>query len=195
MTPEPEHKPHAAPPVEQPTSVPCASANLQTAEVWGAVLAAASERASLHTMLLNLQLVSINPDRAVVGHAPRDRFTAELALGQLVVLFERVLGKKIAVSIMQVKDAAPIAHATPPAPAARLAPMAAAPQTAEREPVQTAPASAPLRPAAPVDVEAAKAHPLVKRAAELLGARVVRITARPPAESPSTPEQAPPPAP
>ncbi len=172
-----------------PPSIPCATPHLEPAEVWQAILDAASERASVHTMISALTLVSLNPDRAVIGHAQRDRLTAEMALGHLAQLFERTLGRKVAVSLMQLKDAPRTAAPLP-------APAAPSPQSHNAHPAQrnTAPAalpepataaarSAPVpppapRPMAPVDVEAAKANPLVQRAAELLSAKVVRITAR-----------------
>lgn len=183
---------------EPPSSVPCATPNLQPSEVWQAVLDAASEKVSVHTMISALTLVSLNPDRAVIGHAQRDRMTAEMALGHLAQLFERTLGRRIAVSIMQVKDAprpaaAPAAPAAPPEPrpsgsGPNAQPSQRTPAAFTRtEPATAAPRNTPApapRPLAPVDVEAAKANPLVQRAAELLNAKVVRITAR--TEAPPT---------
>lgn len=175
------------------------------------MLAAAEERASVATMLSGLHLVSLTPERAVVGHSPRDRMTAEMALGHLSQLFERILGRKVAVSIMQVKDAA-TAPATPaalseprggasgsgpsapPAPAppqrapapsltARPAPAASpAPEPPPQRAIQ-----APTRALSPAEIDAAKAHPLVIRAGELLNAKVVRINARPDAPRPNQP--------
>ncbi|HZW08155.1 MAG TPA: hypothetical protein VFF65_13615, partial [Phycisphaerales bacterium] len=187
------------PPQEAPSAVPCASAGLSTAEVWGAVLDAAADRLSLHTMLSGLHLVSLNPDRAVVGHAPRDKFTAEMALGHLGPLFEKVLGRRVAVSLLQVKDApAPLpprptpeprpagSGPTPPPPREPQA-HTTRPEPAAPSPRASDPAAAPRSAPAAVDVEAAKANPLVQRAAELLGAKVVRITARTDSAPPQQP--------
>ncbi|HYD01138.1 MAG TPA: hypothetical protein VEB22_07920 [Phycisphaerales bacterium] len=149
-------------------------------------------------MLSSLHLVSLNPDRAIVGHAPRDKFTAEMALGHLGPLFERVLGRRLAISLMQVKGAPPspegkgrgggggldLGSGASAAQPQRPTPAApdALPVSSSRAPAAAppaAPAAAPRATAASaVDVEAAKANPLVQRAAELLGAKVVRITAR-----------------
>jgi hypothetical protein len=172
--------------LDAPIAVPCATPNLQTDEVWNAVLAA-NERASVATLLGSLHLVSLTPDRAVVGHAPRDKFTAEMALGHLAPLFEKALGRKVSISLMQVKDAPPRTESRPSGSGTSTQ-HAQAPVVAPR-PAATTPNSAPAaaaRTAAPdqeqpkskpvaIDVEAAKAHPLVQRAAELLGAKVVRI--------------------
>jgi len=176
-------------------SVPCATPNLQPEEVWRAVLDAAGEKASVYTLVSNLTLVSVNPERAVVGHAPRDKFTAEMALSHLVGLFEKALGRRVAVSLMQTKDAPKTATLPrPPAEApGTVAPSeprpsgSAAPRPQPRPAAAqaTAPSPQPV-PAAPIDAESLKANPLVQRAAELLGAKVVRITAR---NAPPPPQQ------
>ncbi|MBY0396587.1 MAG: hypothetical protein K2X91_08990 [Thermoleophilia bacterium] len=137
-----------------------------------------------------LRLVSLTPERAVVGHAPRDKFAAEMALGHLAPLFEKVLARKVAVSLMQVKEPAP--EPTRPAPGSASGTTAAPrprpqPPAPNQRPAAEAPAPGPhpAEPAKAVDVEAAKAHPLVQRAAELLGAKIVRIN--PPARIDNTP--------
>ncbi|MFT3687100.1 MAG: hypothetical protein QM783_19615 [Phycisphaerales bacterium] len=190
--------PQAAPtPVREsaadaPIAVPCATPNLQNDEVWSAVLAA-NERASVATLLASLHLISLTPDRAVVGHTPRDKFSAEMALGHLPPLFEKALGRKVAISLMQVKDAPPqLARPSPPAEPARDRAAADEGMGARSDAVPSAPVARESRPAsqtqnaqtpqakpAAVDVEAAKSHPLVQRAAELLGAKVVRVNAPP----------------
>lgn len=145
-------------------------------------------------MLSSLHLVSITPDRAVIGHPPRDKLTAEMALGHLALLFEKTLGRKIAISVMQVKDAPPASARSEPRPSGHAPSPHTSPQPQHHAPTpasSSAPYSAPPhaeqpapRPAA-IDVEAAKAHPLVQRAAELLGAKVVRVNPPPRKDTPS----------
>jgi hypothetical protein len=154
-------------------------------------------------MLASLALVSLTPERAVIGHALRDKFTAEMALGHLPGLLEKTLGRKVSVSLLQLKDAprpAPApepSRAQPPASApAQAAPFVPTPRQERSAPAPAAPSSRePGQPQPPArapltqaELEAAKNHPLVTRAAELLNARVVRVNARSdtPAPPPAT---------
>jgi len=189
---------------DAPLSVPCATSNLETTEVWTAILNAASEKNSLYTLVSSLHLVSLTPERAVVGHSPRDRMTAEMALGHLSQLFERILGRRVAVSIMQVKDAppsvaapvqpesrssAPVSVPAPPRPQTHPSPAFTPQRSAptQQAAVPATPSAQPSRALSATEIDAAKAHPLVVRAGELLNAKVVRINARTDSSKPTQP--------
>lgn len=149
------------------TSVPCNAPGLDaTMEVWPRVLAACEQKASLHAIVEKLWLVSLSPQRAVVGHTPRDKHTALMSIEHLKAIFTQVLGSPIVVLLQQVESA----------PAS----------TKTHEPQgDTSPAAEPEQPTPrattkAIDEQAAADHPLVKRAAELLNGKITRIQPRPP---------------
>lgn len=156
-----------------PAPIPCATPHESPAQVWAALLAAASDNDRLSAQLEKLELVSLSPQRAVLGHAPRNKIAAELALAHVQPLLARVLGHPVAVLLQPLPTTEHPRLVRAPLPLGEQAD--ASTTTSSNTPVPIPP-PAPTLDRAALDAEAQ--NPLVIHAMQALGATIRTIRPR-----------------
>ncbi|MFN7375670.1 MAG: hypothetical protein ACK54T_11085 [bacterium] len=158
-------------PTPTPAPIPCATPHESPAQVWAELIAAAGDNDRLSAQLEKLELVSLSPQRAVLGHAPRNKIAAELALAHVQPLLARVLGHPVAVLLQPLP--------TTEHPRLVRAPL---PLGEQADASTTTPAPSPLSPSPPAldraALDAEAQNPLVIHAMQALGATIRTIRPR-----------------
>ncbi|MBL8989980.1 MAG: hypothetical protein JNJ48_00205 [Phycisphaerae bacterium] len=129
------------------------------AALWAAVEARGRERGSLRPLLEQMKIESWIDDRVIVLVGPRVLGLAQRSAEALTELFSGAAGRPVTLDLRPGVDAPPPAES----PAAQRSAGAA-------------------NSAAAADAAAAREHPVVKKAVELFGAKIVRVSPRRAAE-------------
>lgn len=184
-TPRIDARPPSRPPVErepplEPRSTPAAALGAPPTAVggtgtpvaepgdapglWAAVEARGRERGSLRPLLEQMRVESWIDDRVIVLVGPRVLGLAQRSAEALAELFSSAAGRALTLDLRPGADVSPV----PPSPVAQRVAGAA-------------------NAAAAADAAAAREHPVVKKAVELFGARIVRVKPRRPQEATDRP--------
>lgn len=123
--------------------------------------ALAQSRGATAAVIRQMRLLEFSGGRALIGCEPDAQSVAKLAQAPLADMFAKVTGAPVQVVFKPLDGPAPSAGARAPAGTSGAGPAAPRPD------------GAPI-PGGPAD------HPLVRRAVEVLGAKVVRVQARAP---------------